>query len=428
MAPQLFKRSLRPASGEEISTQALRPRIKTVIPGSLAEGLGLSAGDHVLSVDNEPVLSTREWPEWLFFKISSPSTRIDYHLSRENKVLTYEGPFLPPGLELEDTLESLAAGYDKHNLPSACAYMMKLFVEEQFARCLQVAREVDGIEEGTPALVFRGACLISQGVGPVLGNKDQLLAEGLRLVDEYAEKYSRQWTTDYAAVGEYALGLQAQAQGDKDKAEECYRGAVEEFVWSFEPAFKALAQLTGLAPETFRPPAASPWIGKQLPKDRRFPWLSSIGKAPGTEVSESLSDCLNALSPGSVLGLILLASYRSCGPCDTQTKNMAVLASRFRKVLPKIRLLTSSREPPYEDQYAGEEWLKRSGLDFNVLYDEEDSLAMSLQAARVPLLCFLDDQGVIIECANELDDGRFWKLVQKAAGSAPSPSWAGLCS
>ncbi len=393
--------------------------MKRVTEGSLAALLGLSIGDRTLTIAGRPVQSAGQWGWVLGSCIDRPSATIEILHAADGTVITSEVPPIPIGVEVEDTVESLTAAVaaDPEDLTSALRLLEKLFEERRYDRLEQVAREAHRRHPQSPALLFTGAAKIGQAARAGALERATLLSEGIRPLREYLQKYVSRWTTNFRAAALAAEGMYHEACSETDAAIEQYEAALEDLP-EYAAAQEGLSRLTGQPVESFAP-TESLWTPGPFPIDYVLDRHPNV--PPRGPTSHSLRETARALAPGAFLGVIALGSYRCCGPCNTETLNLARIAKHLPSVVPVIHLITSSTDRLREGYEQAEEWLHKSGLRFHVLHDPADSVAAGLGISSVPYLCFVDREGTLVERGHELKDEMAWNLILGRRRGAANP-------
>jgi tetratricopeptide (TPR) repeat protein len=386
----------RPATADEVEASRRRLAVKRVHEFTPAHALGLKPGDHLLTYDAKPMSVLSEFGAARFRAMSNVSAHLEFLRVKDMTVLEVDMAPVFLGCELEETVDSLADAYrsNPNDFERSIYYLKKLYATDQFAVCREVAETVRRSQPESPALLFLGACLIEEGEEPTL-------------VEEYLEKYSLRWTTDYMAIGLYALGRAAERRQDRVKAQDFYKKAIDTDS-DFEKPCLGLARITGVAPGAFRAEKHSAWIGQSFPTEYDLDCHPALDRL---KTPQSYHVALQSLRPGSFLCLIVLGSYRGCGPCDVETKNVANIAKHFPNVVPAVHLVTESDQPERPGWCEGERWFRYSGLNFHVLYDPEQTLSFSLELAGSPFLLFVNHQGLIEYAGYELTDEVYWRLV-----------------
>jgi tetratricopeptide (TPR) repeat protein len=311
------------------------------------------------------------------------------------------------GVELEETLESLedACAQDPNNFEFALEYMRKLYIAKDFSKCAEVAEAWNRRYRETPALMFLGAAMIGQAAMTGGEKGGELAQKGYEFVLEYMKTAMNKWTTEFAAIALVSRGICHEGFQDKEKAEKAYREALE-LDPECAPALESMADLTGKPAESFRVDPGAKWVGQPFPLEYQLPWHPKLKDGAPAQNFRA------ALQPGGYLGIILLGSYRGCGPCNVETRNVALLAKQFRDKITAVHLITANEERERENWNDAERWFRSSGLNFHVLFDAEDKVAQAVGLTGAPTLVFVDAQGTIVSFSNELKEDLYWRLAQ----------------
>jgi hypothetical protein len=136
----------------------------------------------------------------------------------------------------------------------------------------------------------------------------------------------------------------------------------------------------------------------------------------GEKKTVGLAATLQAMSPGKLLCVCVLASYRSNGPYHDLLNRYHNYATHFARFLEGLHVLTEEpkRYPHRSFHYVREDEVRALGLPFEVMLEEGDVVG-TLGPSGSPFVLLLDHQGTILY-EGELDTVSWWDTLSTVSG------------
>ncbi|MFC1462783.1 tetratricopeptide repeat protein [Verrucomicrobiota bacterium] len=364
-------------------------KVDKTVPLSIAGGVGVRAGDLLLSVDTRP----------------AASVELEKQLDR-NAQHTYV--FFSPATGETTTLESTGGPLGAKLSPGDAALLARIEsgdgeVEELDAvwergdwALLERASELHLPsllflkKRNSPALVLLGAAKCEQDG----------FDEGIKLVHEYAEKYEKFHTMQYHAIGRYYLGVEALHTGDQQKAVALLNEAIR--YWPVDRIADDIEALTGT-----RPPQRKAREGTRFPIDYNLPRLEGHG-------FDSLPMALGGMADDQLLVLCLLPAYRANGPYSEFMRTYTWLAAHFREQLAPLHVVTTEtdRSACREWWFEGEDLALSTRIPFKLLHDCDMAVTDAIRPTGSPLIMVLDSAGTILK-EEDFDGTILWELLSR---------------
>jgi hypothetical protein len=361
--------------------------VEKVAKRCVAASAGIAPGDLLSLFDGSP--ATRESPQ-LHDHRGSKRLYSFYSKHRHEQVeLATTG--IAIGAELDYTAEAVHARFKPAD-PDLLA-LERLWELGDCAALLELSRATLAAKgnEGTPALLFEGVGLWESGE----------YQPGLGRIQQYVARYGRDWTMNFQAIGMHYFGLEALRTGHRDVGLAKLRDA---FQYSpLESTADAIAEITGV-----RPPMKLPlWTGRAFPADYSLPTLE------GEKKTVSLGETLRAMAPHQLLGVCVLATYRSNGPYYELLGRWRNYATWFAPFLAGLHVITAepNRYPDRSLHYEREDELRALPLPFELLIEQGE--VMTAVAARYsPFVVLLDADGTVV-CEGELEPVELWDALAR---------------
>lgn len=359
--------------------------VEKVAKRCVAASAGIVPGDLLSLVDGSP--AARESPKLYHHRASKRLYTFYSKARREQIELAATG--IEIGAELDYTAEAVHARFKPAD-PDLLA-LERLWELGDCATLLQLSRATLAANgnEGTPALLFEGVGLWESGE----------YQPGLDRIQQYIVRYGRDWTMNFRAIGMHYLGLEALRTGQRDVGLTKLRDA---FQYSpLESTADAIAEITGV-----RPPMKLPlWTGRAFPADYALPTLE------GERKTVSLGETLRGMAPHQLLGVCLLATYRSNGPYYELLGRWRNYATWFTPFLAGLHVVTAepNRYPDRSRHYEREEELRSLPLPFELLI-ERGEVMVPVAANYSPFVVLLDREGTVV-CEGELEPVELWEAV-----------------
>lgn len=350
---------------------------------SLAAHAGVGLKDFLVSLDSisaaevspRTYLTRARAREWRFY--SRP----------RHELIALDATGIEPGIVLQPTPDLLRERYDPKT--SSPKDLEVLWEARDFRTLEDLSKKTLAAgERDTPALAYLGASLYETG----------RKAEGIALVEEFANHFASHWTMNFTGVAYSYLALDLLAKGDQEAGIGMLETAFEYF--SCPRLADLVEKHTGV-----RPPLESPlWLKKVFP-DYRLPRLDG-GGAP-----VSLAASLGALGERQLLAVCLLANYRGNGPYNEFMLRYHNFATWFAPFLKGLHVITMETQRPEERAFyfKGEDAILTARLPLELLL-ESGSLTEQVQQKGSPFVALLD-RGGVVRYEGELDSVGLWETL-----------------
>jgi hypothetical protein len=373
--------------------------VERVAPTSVASAAGVSAGDLVVSVDDEPATGFSSEPgeelaahrQYLFYSedrsehtrlgatgidigaVMCPTVEcIDSHFQRGGDISCLDAVWHAGRWE---TLEELA----------------RLELTGKRRRAGTLRRMFTKVSMDTPAALLLGAAQYEQG----------RIREGLRRIEDYSQKYAKRWKQDYLGIALYYLGLEALRIGDQETAVD--RLSLAFTYCGADRIADKLEDLTGTRAEESGPSAT---CGQLFP----FPYrLKPLDSDSGLV---SLSATFADMDQERLHAVCLLGGERA-------TREYRAFTYRFRnyvhfaqQYLNGLHVITSCGDGSGVDGslLRGEELLRELGVPLEVLHDEDGRLEAALKPMPALDVLLLTADGQVFY-RGTLDGIDFWNVL-----------------
>jgi hypothetical protein len=379
-------KALQASSGARPPRAASCLAVEKLASVSVAAHAGVGAGDLLAFVDGTP--AARLDPRLYTHRATKRLYTFFLKARGEQVELATSG--IEIGVKLAHTAEAIKALYKPAS--SSSVDLEKLWEYREYATLLELSTATTRLKGGreTPALLFEGVGLYETG------HPD----EGMVLVNEYFQKYGRNWTMNFAAIALHYIAQYALRQGNREHGLEVMRRGFDYF--AIERTADALGELTGV-----RPPMDVPkWVGKKYPGDYALPILE---RGSGTV---SLKDTLAGMDREKLLVICLLASYRSNGPYSDFLQRWVNCATWFKPFFHGLHVLTmeAKRYPDREFHYQMEDAAHAAGLPFALLHDADGEAHLPINPDRSPCVLTLDCTGTIVG-ESDLEAVQLWDML-----------------
>jgi len=361
--------------------------VEKVATQSIAASAGIRKGDLLSLVDGSP--AARQSPK--LYEHRAAKRLLTFYSRPDRAVIELATTGIETGATFDYSAEAIHSRFKPADPdPSALARLWEL---GDCAGLLQLSRAALATagNEQTPALLFEGVGLWEQGE----------FEAGLERIQHYLTRYGNDWTMNFRATGMHYLGLEALRLGQKDAGLRQLQAAFE--YSPLESTADAIAEITGT-----RPPMNVPvWTGRPFPVDYTLPTFE------GARKTVSLGATLRAMAPGKLLGVCLLASYRSNGPYSDFLGRWHNYASHFGPFVEGLHVITMEpkRYPDREYHYRREDEVRALTLPFELLL-EEGEVVRELAPSGSPFILLLDSQGTI-RSEGELDGVELWDALAR---------------
>ncbi len=350
---------------------------------SLAAHAGVGLKDFLVSLDSVTAAEI------------SPSTYVirarmhewSFYSRPRHELITLEATGIEPGVTLQPTPDLLRERYEpKTSSPKDLEVLWEardFRTLEDLSKKTLAARERDH-----PALAYLGAALYETG----------RKAEGIALVEEYAEHFAPHWTMNFTGVAYSYLALDLLARGDSEAGIGMLHTAFEYF---------PCARLADLVEKHtgVRPPLETPlWLGRVFPDYR-------LARLDGSGAAVSLAAALGGLGERQLLAVCLLANYRGNGPYNEFMLRYHNFATWFAPFLKGLHVITMETKRPEERAYyfKGEDAILAGRLPLELLL-ESGELSERVQQKGSPFVVLLD-RGGVARYEGELDSVGLWETV-----------------
>jgi hypothetical protein len=382
-------KGLRTEKSDRVPRPASCLSVKRVAGRSVAARAGVAAGDLLSLVDGSP--ASRLSPK--LYDDRARKRLLTFYSRARGEIVELATTGIEVGVELDQTADGIKARFKPSDVDLPA--LERLWELGDCATLLELSRAVLAVEGGaeTPALLFEGVGLWEAGQ----------YAAGLERVHSYLTRFGTNWTMNYASIGVHYLGLEELRRGSRDAGLERLRRAFD--YNPLESTADVIAEITGVRP----PMKTLRWTGKPFPVDYALPTIE------GERKTVALAATLQAMSPGKLLCVCLLASYRSNGPYYDLLNRYHNYATHFAPFLEGLHVLTTEpkRHPHRPFHYVREDEVRAVGLPFEVMLEEGEVVA-ALAPSGSPFVLLLDRQGTILY-EGELDPVSWWETLAAAA-------------
>jgi hypothetical protein len=383
-------KGLRCEQSERVPRPASCLSVKKVAKRSIASRAGIAPGDLLSLVDGSP--ASRQSPK--LYDDRATKRLLTFYSRGRREVVELATTGIEIGIELDQTAEGVSTRFKANDVDLTA--LERLWELGDCAALLELSRAALAVKgnEDSPALLFEGVGLWEAGQ----------YEAGLERVHAYLTRFSKNWTMNFASIGVHYLGLEELRQGHKDAGLERLQRAFE--YSPLESTADVIAEITGV-----RPPMKTPrWTGKAFPVAYTLPTIEGEKKTVG------LAATLQAMSPGKLLCVCVLASYRSNGPYHDLLNRYHNYATHFARFLEGLHVLTEEpkRYPHRSFHYVREDEVRALGLPFEVMLEEGDVVG-TLGPSGSPFVLLLDHQGTILY-EGELDTVSWWDTLSTVSG------------
>lgn len=396
--------------------------IWNVAKGSLADELGISAGDYILSVngkspDVDIIFNARRKCRLIgqyTFEIYTPRTEMVKKIKSKFWIFGIQYRQSPKefsrGLKLSDPdLEEFEIYWKEGNY-EALASFLPAFEILNF-RYVHL--------DGSPYL--RSDYLTVKDDAPLATDISYSNFSYMALSAASAKKikraryildviYKRHSESDsgFACIRSSILAvtesLISEAAGDIDSAIAWTQTAIER-AWEIEENYYRLEQLTG----------HNVTIPNSAYRDTKIRYdLYPKGKDGGNLTAEekvSLIDQCGRLNPGQHIVVTLLGEYRSNYYYYFSCVNCAVIFDKLRNLFPEIHVVSGGTYAVDPIYLRAEMPLKMLGVKFKVLNDEDRKIADMMDLERAPTNLSLNHKGEIVAEGALYDEALIWKTL-----------------
>ena len=364
-------------------------RVKAVAAVSPAAHAGIGPGDLLVSLNGQSagVLD----PE-LFRLRAAERSYVFFRPSSHEKV-EVTATRIDPGLELQRTPESVIASYKPETFDvEPLVTLWEAGAWDALEKLSGLALQARKGDRNSPALVFLGAARYE------LGRRD----EGFALVQEYVQKYVRNWTTGFRAVAGSVVAKRCEAEGDRAKAITILLQAFDDGPYDrIADAIEALG--------VPRPKPKTMIAGRQFPGDYELPTLV------GAQRTLTLSEALLAMRAGQLFLVCLLDGYRGNGPYNDFMHRYQDFVPTFESWLTGLHVVTEIAERPpdrdYYFRYEDEAIAKK--LPLEILLDHDGAQTSSVRPLGSPFVMALDKDAVV-RAEGEMSGIDLWRALGAA--------------
>jgi len=380
-------KALQSAPSERVPRPVGCLAVKKVAKQCVAASAGIVAGDLLSLVDGSP--AARESPK--LYNHRAAKRLYSFHSRARRAQIELATTGIEIGVELDYTAEAVHARFKPAD-PDLTA-LERLWELGDCATLLELSRATLAAKgnEGTPALLFEGVGLWESGE----------YQPGLERITHYITRYGRDWTMNFRAIGMHYLGLEALRLGQRDAGLAKLKDA---FDYSpLESTADTIAEITGV-----RPPMKVPlWIGRAFPADYALPTLE------GEKKTVSLGETLRAMARHQLLGVCVLATYRSNGPYFDFLGRWHNFATWFAPFLAGLHVITAEpkRYPNRSHHYQREDELRALGLPFELLL-EQGEVMLAVASKYSPFVVLLDREGTVVT-EGWLDGVDLWEALAR---------------
>lgn len=385
--------------------------VDKVAPVSIAAAAGIRRGDLLVEVDGKSAFKVN------FGEMLDPHAHHHYRLfrpsSKEWRSVTATGA--PLGMRLAQNTEALVdrAGWRDF----AWDDLVTLWERQDWDALARAAGRIQSpplwlqlvgmfvgggtSREGSPASLMLAAAAYELG-------RPQ---DALPRIREYRVRWQKDWTVNFMAIAQYYFGLEAIRNGEQAKGLDDLMQAYE--TWPFERIAEKIEEIT----DRDFPRKSSPLENQPFPADYTFPYENGKGHI-------NLAACLRELAREKLQVLCLLGSYRVNGPYIEFMTYFMRLVRHFPDHLAELHVVCESTtasklaNPDLKEESRNairsflmeEERLRKEGIPFVVLHDEEGTLRAAVGSRGSPHVLVLNCKGIVLH-DGEFDDVKFWELL-----------------
>ena len=403
--------------------------LRKVHPHSPAGRLGLQAGDilHALNggifdaEDLKKTFTPRSFGRAYTFDFLRPATR---------KKLRVKGKTFPFGAQYGQTVESFAVELrngdpDPHDISQfwssgpegALAELWPYFEAYNLRLVNHNGAPFDGAlpQNITPTAPLAHETVVWPGNFAWLAlcaahaGQWERAQRVLETVEDHFERSGEAGMMSMFAAMAYTRSMLAENRGFIEKAVDHMEQAIR-MSPETQVLYRRLSKLTHQH-ET-RPPSPLYGLKPEYDLPRDDPSKTFI-QSPGRM---ALEDTLKTLSPGELILVCVMASYRTNGPYVEGFERAHIPLARLNTRIKAVHVITSwdratSRDLPHWPVM--EPRLEKSGVAVSVLFDEDDSLGQQLCLISAPTNIVIDHTGTIIADGWLGDDEVLWKALAR---------------
>lgn len=340
-------------------------RVGDVASLSPASEFGIRKGDLVSMIDGSPASE---------FRVASVRSCTVH--SRNSGVLEIRAAQpIHLGFALEDTAVTLKRGFEGD--PEVAGSLWELGEYQAIRELVEprIKGRFNKIKEKNTPLYLLWAAAIYE-----LGQHNR----AVHAIREWLEEYASGWTSNYAAIGLFYLGIDAYRRGEDGLPflERAYRNS------ELDRVIDEIEKMTGRR----LPKHYQPWLGKRFPLMYEAPRYGQPGQV-------GLREPLAALQDDQLHVVCLLGRYRWNGPSEGWLRDYPLYREAFGRFLAGLHLLTAAPVPDVawtdEGWTEGEARLREHGVPFELLCDEEGRIFNTTGVPGSPTMFFVDSQGVV---------------------------------
>jgi hypothetical protein len=382
-------KGLRLEKSERVPRPASCLSVKKVAKRSIAARAGVAPGDLLSLVDGSP--ASRLSPK--LYDDRAKKRLLTFYSPARREVVELATTGIEIGIELDQTAEAIRARFKPSDVDPAA--LERLWELGDCAALLELSRAALAVKGGeeTPALLFEGVGLWEAGQH----------AAGLERVQSYLTRFSKNWTMNFSSIGVHYLGLEDLRQGNKDAGLDRLQRA---FAYNpLESTADVIAEITGVRP----PMKTLRWTGKPFPVQYTLPTIE------GEKKTVALAPTLQAMGPGKLLAVCMLANYRSNGPYYDLLNRYRNYATYFAPFLEGMHVLTTepTRYPHRPYHYVREDEVRSLGPPFEVMLEEGDVVG-TLEPTGSPFVLLVDQRGTI-RYEGGLESVEWWDTLSAVA-------------
>ena len=379
-------------------------QIDEIHPFSLAQNIGLAVGDYLISICGYPAAEHNLW-DWSEDK----NTKIHEYVffqKEQMQALLVRTNGIPLGMSLAKTNEAIKNQYLKGEGDPDDLYLLWLNYEwdlmTEIFKGLEALQErsffskllyfnFSNIELISTEKFFVGAALYENGDRET----------GMKLIKHFAENDVQNQTMNYAAMVIYYEAKEQLNCGNREAALEAFLASYD--YSKLKPCATEIKKLGGEVPEE-----KNEWEGQPFPLDYTLPLIKK--KKFKKNDSIQLSQVLAQLADNQVHLICLLGSYRCNGPYNDFMQCYTVYAKYFSHIIKGLHVITSNTKEGYWME--NEKAARVAKANFDVLYDEEDTLGVAVRQRTSPFILAVNKAGTVVYQDRLISQTSLWELLE----------------